>query len=377
MDLVLLQPFLHAKGGLEKVVLKISQKYNPVIYTYRYIPENTFAEFKEFDIRIAKPFITLPACIMPSRVKWGVQSGDAFWNLKIKEDYDVLNAHGTPSEWARNKNLRMLWYNHSPNREAFDLYEWRMKQRNLFGKVMFWSSIQFYKFFEFKIINRIEKIATNSLNSQSRIKKYLGRESEIIHPGIDVSQYANSAYEKYFFYPSRITPEKRFEYAISAFAKSGLKEKGYKLIIAGSLIKERAEHVQYYNKIKRMIEGKGEILIDIPQSKLINLYSRALCILFTPINEDFGIIPLEAMASEKPVIAVNEGGPRETVQHGRTGFLVNSVDEMAEAMKRLADDMSLVERMGKAGKLLVKNKFSWERFFNSFDSLLKEVAKHG
>ncbi len=377
MDLVLLQPFLHAKGGLEKVVLKIAERHSPIIYSYRYLPENTFSEFKEFDIKVVKPFLTVPAGVLPERVKWGVQSGDAFWNLKIKHDYDVLNAHGTPSEWARNKNERMLWYCHSPNREAFDLYEWRMKQRGFFGRAMFWSSIQFYKFFEFKVINRIERIATNSVNSQFRIKKYLRRDSKIIPPGVDVNEYMNNGYGRYFFYPSRITPEKRFEYAISAFKKSGLREKGYELIIAGSLIKDRAEHVMYYEKIRDMIKGYGRILLDVSQAELKQLYSEALCVVFTPVSEDFGIIPLEAMASEKPVIAVNEGGPKETIAHGRTGYLVNSVDEMAETMKMLADNMDLVERIGRAGREHVKRNFSWERFFKVFDSLLKEVAKNG
>ncbi|MEM4331853.1 MAG: glycosyltransferase [Candidatus Micrarchaeia archaeon] len=375
MDVVLLQPFLHAKGGLEKVVMEIARKYNPVIYTYRYLPDNTFAEFKQFDIRIVKPALTFPASMLGERVKWGIQSGEAFYNLKIREDYDVINAHGTPSEWARHRNERMLWYCHTPNREAFDLYEWRMKQRGIFGKAIFWASIQFYKHFEYEVVPKIEKIVTNSKNSQARIRKYLNRDAEVIYPGITASHYKNNGYKKYFFYPSRITPEKRFEIAIEAFKKSGLHSKGYKLIIAGSLIPGRSEHEQYYKKLVSMMDGLGEIRLNVPYLDLIELYSNCTAVLFTPINEDFGIIPLEAMASEKPVIAIDEGGPRETILHEKTGFLCKSTDEMAMCMNLLAADPSLIEKMGRTGRRHVVQNFTWESFFAKFDKALKDTAR--
>ncbi len=375
MDVVLLQPFLHTKGGLEKVVMEIARKYNPVIYTYRYVPDNTFAEFKEFDIRIVKPLLTTPAAVFPERLRWAMQSGESFWNFKIKEDYDVVNAHGTPSEWARNRNPRMFWYCYTPNREAFDLYNWRMGQRGILGKAMFWSSIQVYKQLEFNVLPKIEKISTISLNSQARIKKYLHRESDIIYPGITPSHYKNEGCKKYFFYPSRITPEKRFELAIEAFRKSGLHNKGYKLIIAGSLIQGRGEHQAYYEKISKLLNGFGEIKLNVTYLELIELYSKCTAVLFTPIDEDFGIIPLEAMASEKPVIAIDEGGPRETILHEKTGFLCKDTDEMATCMNLLVNDPSLVEKMGKAGKKHVKANFSWEVFFEKYDKSLKEAAR--
>jgi len=375
MDVVLVQPFLHTKGGLEKVVMEIAKKYTPIIYTYRYVPDKTFAEFKEFDIRIVKPMLTSPASLFPERVRWGVQSGEAFYNLKIRDDYDVVNAHGTPSEWARHLNPRMLWYCHTPNREAFDLYEWRMKQRGPLGKALFWSSIQSYKLIEYNIVPKIEGIATNSMNSQARIKKYLHRDAEVIYPGITPTHYRNEGYRKYFFYPSRITPEKRFELAIEAFRKSGLHRRGYKFIIAGALNEERAEHVEYYNEISRMLDGLGEIKLNISYMDLIELYSKCTAVLFTPINEDFGIVPLEAMASEKPVIAVDEGGPRETILHEKTGFLCKNSDEIAMCMNLLADDPSLVEKMGRAGRKHVKSRFTWSMFFKKFDKMLRAVAR--
>lgn len=374
MDLVLLQPFIHTKGGLEKVVLEVARRYDPIIYTYRYVPEATFEEFREFDVRIAKPQLSLPASILPSRLKWGIQSGEIFWNLRIREDYDVVNAHGTPSEWARNHNPRMMWYCHTPNREAYDLYEWRMRQRSIFGKMAFWPSIKIFKYLEAKVAPKIEKICTNSTNSQARIRKYLGRESEIIYPGVDVNLFKCIDYEKFFFYPSRITPEKRFELAIEAFRRSGLHDRGFRIVIAGSLQQERKEHMQYYNYLCELVKGIGEVRANIPYGELKSLYSRCYAVMFTPVNEDFGIIPLEAMASEKPVIAIDEGGPRETVVHKRTGFLAKDADEMALYMNALASDVSIAEKMGRAGRKHVVDNFSWDNFFRKYEVALREAA---
>lgn len=378
MRLVLTQPFLHTKGGLERVVLEIAKKYNPIIYTYRYLPEKTFEEFKEFDIRIIKPKLTIPMSILGERVKWGIQSGECFNNLKIKEDYDVLNAHGTPSEWARNKNERMCWYCHSPNREAFDLYEWRMKNRNLFNKITFWSSIKFFKYFEFKTVPKIESVLTNSINSQVRIRKYLKREAKIISPGVDVDKFENVIYGNYFLYPSRITPEKNFEMAIEAFElfrKSDKKYEKYELIIAGSIQNERKEHVIYLEKLKKIKSEKVKIIINLEEKELIDLYKNCLCVLFTPVNEDFGIVPLEAMSCEKPVIAINEGGPKETVVHGETGYLANDVNEIVEYMKELCDDMNVLEEMGKMGRRRVIENYTWNKFIKKIDTEFNLVKK--
>lgn len=375
MKLILTQPFLHTKGGLERVVLEIAKKYNPIIYTYRYLPEKTFEEFKEYDIRIVKPLVTKPVSIFNERIKWGIQSGESFYKLKIKEDYDVLNAHGTPSEWARNRNERMCWYCHSPNREAFDLYEWRMKNRNLFNKITFWSSIKFFNFFEFRTVPKIESVVTNSVNSQVRIRKYLKREAKIISPGVDVEKFENESYGNYFLYPSRIVPEKRFEMAIEAFKEFRKSNKKYELIIVGSVQRERKEHVKYLEKLNE-IKGEGvKIITDASEEEFMKLYKNCLCVLFTPINEDFGIIPLEAMSCEKPVIGINEGGVKETVIHGETGFLVNNVNEMVEYMNELVEDMNLVELMGNRGRKTVLDNWTWKRFIDKINNEFEMVKR--
>jgi len=111
--------------------------------------------------------------------------------------------------------------------------------------------------------------------------------------------------------------------------------------------------------------------------KLRDLYSRCTAVLYPPVNEDYGLVPLEAMASYKPIIAVNEGGPKETVEDGKTGFLVDSEQAMADKMAYVAENPQLAAEMGRNGRRRVSERYSWEAFFREFDKHVKKVGKKG
>ncbi|MEW6722658.1 MAG: glycosyltransferase family 4 protein [Candidatus Micrarchaeota archaeon] len=373
MKLVLATPFLETKGGVERVVLKIARHFRAKIHCVRYDPQKTFEDFRKIDIEIARPSI-LGKLPFGRRVASAIEAGNHFYNLKL-DDYDVINAHGTPSEWVRNRNSPVLWYSHSPNREAYDLYEWRMRRRSLLQKPLFWASIQAFKFFERKTVPKIEYIFTNSKNSQGRIKKYLGRESEVLSPGVDVGKFSCRGYENFFLYPSRIAPEKDLEYAIEAFRLFRSRAGGdWRLVIAGSL-SSRPEHRAYFKKISAMCDGSVTIETDVSEERLLDLYSRCYAVLYAPVNEDFGLVPLEALSSSKPCIARNEGGPRETIADSKDGFLVDGVDAMARKMELLAAKPELCARMGKSGRKKAEEKFTWERFLARFGEKAGELAK--
>ena len=379
MDLVITHPFLIYRDGVSRVILEIAKKYDPVIYVVRYSKETTFSGFKEFDIRILpkskleKPFLFLRN---DARRYYAAISGIRYLLAKIPDSYDVINAHGTPAEWIRNKNERVVWYCYSPNREAFDLYSYRMSMLPFHKKILNWFLIQCYKIPEYAIVPKIERIIAVSEVSKERISKYLGRDDAIVvNPGVDIERFHNESYEKYFFYPSRIVPEKRFEFAIEAFKIFHKNFSDFKLIIAGSLQEEEKSRV-YIQKLRELAKGYPiEFRINIAEEELLKLYSNSYAVLFSAINEDFGLVPLEAMACEKPIIAVNEGGPRYTIINGKTGFLVNSPKEMAEKMITLAEDPSMVEKIGKEGRKLVKEKYTWKNFLSSLGKIFKEVAK--
>lgn len=372
MKLVLVTPFLESTGGLDRVVLKIAQHFDAKIHCLNHSPEKTFPEFKNLNIEVAKPGLLRKIPVM-NRVTSAIEAGSYFYNLKL-EDFDVINAHQTPSEWIRNKNSPVIWYCHTPNREAFDLYNWRMKRRNLLQKPIFWASIQAFKFFESRTVPNIEYIFTNSKNSQKRISRYLQRSSEVLHPGIETNNFSCKGYEKFFFYPSRIAPEKDFEHAIKAFKIFSSRFKDWKFIIAGSL-SNRSDHQNYFKKLKSLCTPQITIETNVTEERLLDLYSRCYAVLFTPVDEDYGLVPLEAMASSKPCIAKNEGGPTETILNNKDGFLVSSIWDMAGKMEWLANNQDRCEEMGKYGRRKVQRDFTWEIFLKRFEEKARELSR--
>jgi len=375
MRLAILTPFLETLGGVDRVVLKIAEHFDASIHTVRYQPEKTFPEFRNLDIQVHSSALgRLP---LGERAAGAIGAGDVFYNLLLK-DYDLVNAHQTPSEWARNKNAPMIFYCHSPNREAFDLYDWRMGKRNLLQKAIFWTSIQAFRHFEFETVPKIEYIFTNSRNSQERIKKYLNRDSEVLYPGVDLERFGCKDFEKFFLYPSRIVPEKRIEFAIEAFKRFRKSNPGpgWKLVISGS-VSGRKEHLDYFERLKNMaVPGSDiEFRTNISDEELLDLYARCFCILYSPINEDFGLVPLEGFAASKPCIAVNEGGPRETVEHGTDGFLVDGIAGMAKMMRYLSERPELAQEMGRKGRKKAEAKFMWKQFLSRFEEKAEELIK--
>lgn len=378
MKLLITQHNINERGGAEKVILKIAQKYDATIYTLGYNPKGTFEEFKNVDIRVFRGKKTVSG-MLPPRVANALHYGYSFYNLKIKEDYDVINAHMSPSEWVRNRNPRVLWYCHTPPREIYDVSVARLRKKSVHEKLLYGTFTKVYSSIEKRVLDNMEAIATNSTNTRKRIRKALHKNSTVINPGIDFKGFKNNGDGKYFLYVSRFAEQKRQEYAMEAFSsfqKMG-KFKDYKLVLAGSLSSRYSDFERYYERLKSMRRRNVVFKPNPSDKEIAGLYSKSTAVLFTAINEDYGIVPLEAMASYKPVISVNEGGPRETIINGKTGFLVDSSRQMAQKMKLVAENGSLASELGKSARKRVEKNYSWNAFFKKFDELARKVGKSG
>jgi alpha-1,3/alpha-1,6-mannosyltransferase len=171
----------------------------------------------------------------------------------------------------------------------------------------------------------------------------------------------------------------------------------YQLVIAGTFRLYRIggydsqvlENVEYLQQLKDLVTELGLeysdrnrqkdapifFLPSFSSSEKTLLFSSSLCLLYTPSFEHFGIVPVESMMNGVPVIAVNNGGPKESILDGKTGFLVDDNPEaFADAMKKiltLSDSQRNVFR--KSGVERVKKLFSSESFTLALDSHLKAV----
>jgi glycosyltransferase involved in cell wall biosynthesis len=343
-----------------------------------YDRQATFPELEEFDIRLLpKSTLEIPFSLIRQDARRFNAAAAGFRYIQAKfTDYDAICAMGCPAEWVRARNSLVSWYCFSPNREAFDLHDYRMSEMSLPRKALNHAMLSAYKATEYAIVPHIEQITTTSDVVRDRISRYLHRhDAAVISPGVDCSEFHNSGYGKFFFYPSRIVPEKRFEYAIAAFRLFSSRIKGWKLIIGGFLSSQPRD-LNYFAKLKELSSGLDvEFRLNLTEPELKELYATCRSVLFCAINEDYGFIPLEAMASGKPIISVNEGGPCSTIINGKTGFLVNSPEEMMAAMELVTTDPSIVEAIGKAGRNHVLQDYTWKSFSDRLEARFKEMLK--
>ena len=171
---------------------------------------------------------------------------------------------------------------------------------------------------------------------KKRIKKYLKREAVVINPPIETSKFHYKKSRDYWLSVNRLITHKRIEMQMKAFSK--LPDE--KLIMVGSY--EKSKHFQEYaDYIKKIKPENVEILSWVDFNELVGLYANCRGFITTSQDEDFGMAPVEAMASGKPVIAPNEGGYKETVINNKTGVLIDNIDEnkLINTIKQISNEL--------------------------------------
>lgn len=155
------------------------------------------------------------------------------------------------------------------------------------------------------------------------------------------------------------------------------------LVMAGGYDDRVTENKEHHLELCKLAEqynlnSKVTFVRSFSDAQKLSLLNQCSCLIYTPSHEHFGIVPIEAMYMKRPVIAVNSGGPLETVQNGVTGFLCNpDAESFALAMKEFLKNPSLSSTMGEAGKENVIKKFSFDVFAQHLHSIVTDGAQTG
>ena len=220
-----------------------------------------------------------------------------------KYDLIISSSHALAKGVITSPDQLHISYVHTPMRYAWDQMHTYLKKSSL-SKFGFELPIRLmlYKLreWDFYSSQRIDYIIANSNFTAKRIKKYWRLESDVIHPPVDIKRFKyKESRGNYYMSVNRLVPNKRIDLLIKAFNKLNLP-----LVIVG----DGPERL----KLQKISNSNIKFLKKISDEEVVNYMSRCKAFVYAGI-EDFGIAPVEAMASGAPVIAYGKGGILDTV----------------------------------------------------------------
>ena len=200
-----------------------------------------------------------------------------------------------------------LCYCHSPMRYLWDHYH---DYRASAGRVTRWMMpypLHRLRQWDALSAQRIDQILCNSNFIRQRIRRSWGRDAQVVYPPVDVSLYSPSGeISSRYLWVGQLTRYKRADLALEAFNRSGLP-----LLMVGD--------GELYDTLRKRAGPNIEMIQRLDFQRLREEYAHAKALIFTA-EEDFGIVPVEAMASGRPVIAFGRGGVRDSVVPDLTGM---------------------------------------------------------
>jgi alpha-1,3/alpha-1,6-mannosyltransferase len=153
------------------------------------------------------------------------------------------------------------------------------------------------------------------------------------------------------------------------------------LVMAGGYDERVTENIEYYQELVQLASDLNVIeyitfIRSFSDAQKRTLLAYSSCLLYTPDKEHFGIVPIEAMYMQCPVIAVNSGGPLETVSDKETGFLCDQNPmSFAESMKEIVKNPKSAKKLGEAGKKRVETLFSFEAFSEQLNGVVNNLME--
>eukprot|EP01132_Coremiostelium_polycephalum_P005505 gene5505-6859_t len=151
------------------------------------------------------------------------------------------------------------------------------------------------------------------------------------------------------------------------------------LVFAGGYDPDLRENVEHLQELREAAESSGlsdkvSFVCSFNEEQKLWLLSNCSCMVYTPSNEHFGITPLEGMYAGKPVVAVNSGGPLETVKDDETGYLCHpDPNEFSNAIKKIVTDYNKAQHLGSNGRHWVSSQFSFESYSDRLNQIVLNI----
>ena len=254
-------------------------------------------------------------------------------------------------------------YCHSPMRYVWDMNHEYTDRKSALLKPFYAYFIHKLKIWDYTTAGRVDLFIANSSFVQKRIKKYYRREALVLSPPVDADEFEIAGRTgDFYLWLGRFVDYKRADLAIHAFNK--LKKK---LVMIGSS--------EASSSFREMAGDNIEILGFQPFQEIKAKLSQCKALIFPGI-EDAGIVPIEAMASGRPVIAYNKGGLKDTVKEGLTGIFFDeqTPESLEEAVLRFEEQEDMFDPSAIKAHAAAYNK---ESFKNRFKEIVEGALTSG
>ncbi len=360
MKVAIVADWLTDRGGAEKVILAMHDVFPQApIFTTLYNPEVMGPEFERLDIRTS--FLQKWPFAKKHRTKFVNLLPMAIEDLDVSE-YDVVISsssaigHGV----ITHANQLHICYCHTPMRFCWDDCQNFIRQSGFskFVKKFIPLMLSPVRVWDYWASDRPDQYIANSNYIKKRIKKYFNQTADVLYPPVETNHFriANAEEHKDFYLVvSRLVDFKKVDLAIEACNKLKIPLK-----VAGS--------GPAFDRYSGLAGPTVQLLGYVPEVEKEALMRECKALIF-PQLEDFGITPLEVMASGKPVIAFRKGGALETVIEGKTGMFFDkqTPDSLAEAIQKFETMKFDPEVLQKHAK-----DFSYEVFCEKFKKYVEE-----
>ena len=311
LKVALVHDYLNQYGGAERVLEELHTLFpSAPVYTSMYWPERMSPTIRALDVRTS--FMQRLPLVTRNHQPFLLLYPLAFESFDLS-GYDVVisNSSAFCKGVVTPPGTLHICYCLTPMRWVWNYHAYIERERlGLAARLVLPAAISTLRSWDVATAQNVDRFLAISRTVAARIRKYYRRDATVIYPPVncDAFQLQQARVDDYYLIVSRLIPYKRIDLAVDAFSRLGIR---LKIVGSGgrdlpALRARAARNVEFIGRVS--------------DAELKRLYAACRGLVF-PGEEDFGIAPLEANASGRPVVAYAGGGALDTVIDGQTGIL--------------------------------------------------------
>lgn len=369
IKIALVHDFLREYGGGERVLEALHDLFPEAPVFVAFVDKkalgNYWQRFADWDIRQTW-FSKIPLhkkIYSPLRFL----APQAFSALDLsKYDLVISSTNAFEAKAVKVPSGKHLCYCHTPPRALYGYSTMSAWKKNALVRIGGELINHYMRVVDFKHAQKVDQFIANSEETQKRISKFYRRDSVVIYPPVqlvvstqEVLKIKANSKQDYYLYVNRLGLQKHPELAIQACLELGLK---LKVVGTGPILGD----------LLKLAKGNSniEFLGAVDDEQLAKLYAGAKALLYPVEDEDFGMVPIEAMTAGTPVIAHNSGGPRYTIKPSINGILFNelTVDGLIDAINKCSSIKFEAKKI-----IACSNKYSKKEFEKKILRLINDL----